>query len=127
MLIVVVSLIACSSLPNFPAATRTVAPGIPKYPGAESSDTQVTTGIQGSPMQVVTFLTKDTPDDVLSFYRKQLEQEGWTFENRDDPYSLGMSNEQACPYYGMYIQASPTDETSTTVKIQMSEIPCLAQ
>ncbi len=62
--------------PTVDVASLHLPQGLTIYPGATNLDTSGLQGANG--MNTLTFKTNDLPDQVITYYNKQLNQAGWT-------------------------------------------------
>jgi len=53
----------------------------PVYPGAQQVDRATFQNGETVPVQVITFYTQDTTDDVLTFYKDTLAKDGWSLDS----------------------------------------------
>src|SRR5258708_5612591 len=67
-------LTACTSLVAQQPPPSTVNP--PSYPSAQALDIKKSNGPRG-PVQVMTFQTTDSPQQVLTYYKDLLQKDGW--------------------------------------------------
>ena len=121
-------LVACSTMhTNWPTARRTAPPHVPPYPNMQHVETSMEQNVDGLPMQVTTFATTDAGEQVVAFYKEHLLQEGWTVVDQDDPTSIVLSNQEACPLYGLAVWANVSNPTITGVRLQLMQYLCLDQ
>ena len=111
----------------FPSATRTGAPTLPAYPRSLGQPTVVVQETDGQPAQwprqQITFQTRDTPQEVRTFYKEQLTQQGWHVVQELDQV-LQLSAIEACPYYDLDIRATQTTTMLTSVELDLSPVEC---
>jgi hypothetical protein len=70
--------------------SRPLPPGFPESVpiyGADDGTTVIDSGFQrgaGGQVFIITFLTQDTPDDVIEFYRSEFEAQDWTVDDSEN-------------------------------------------
>lgn len=124
-----VLLLLLSSCSEVAQQTGDDKPVLPIYAGA--SDIQVQAIPKSStndlPTEITTFLTKDKPDLVLSYYTKELGNAGWRPNSPLTPvpdktyFSKGPPSGQRTSSYGLVITITQQDEETFNVELNMAE------
>ena len=97
---------------------------LPEYSNAENTRTSsFKDNEDGYPEQVITFQTRDSPQKVLGFYKGRLVNAGWEVSfDTDIPYAF--VDPRDCPYYVLYLTATPGANEMTDVELRLIERFC---
>ncbi|MEM8695651.1 MAG: hypothetical protein AAGE05_06475 [Pseudomonadota bacterium] len=94
--------------------------GLPAYPGADASNglNINATGRDGGSGQVSSFNTSDSPADVIAFYRRALERDGYRIAaTMDMGESQMIAAEREDGEGGIQITATEAGDQGTTVSV----------
>lgn len=106
-----------------PTAVRTEPLSMPEYNNAQQVHTKETT--QGDfYTRQVEFVTTDSTEDVISFYKTQLREAGWKLGDNDGSTVFGFGEDSALPEYYLTLYVNRIG-SSTNVKIVIQHQPCL--
>ncbi len=96
----------------------------PIHPGAGPIQTKEVDGDYGKPTRIITFPTNADSENILTYYKNTLLQDGWGVADQENPNELHFYWVAGCPVFGMNVLTEPSINGETAVEIEITETPC---
>ena len=124
-LIVLALLLWYAQLTVYPFWVRPDPDNLPLYPYAQQQQTSGTEYMGFAERITTSFITEQSADDVLAFYRTQLIANGWRLGGIDDQEGkqLGFTA-TGCPFYYIYVIVEQKESKRTYVEVQLNKELC---
>ena len=106
-----------------PKEVRTSSLSLPTYPNSEQEKVKEDLR-EGYYTKQVQYVTKDSPNEVINFYKSHLKTAGWEFVEQQGDTWLVYRESTALPLYGFQLSITPLP-ASTKVEILFDYSPCI--